>query len=116
MKRRLLYLAARLTAFLPRGVQIGLSGEPPVIVDGQQLDPQVQLLRALRKRRIRYGLVEPTVEAGRKRFSRESAIFNPRPPRVDVRGLMIGEMPARLYTADRRRPGGWPGGVPPPRR
>jgi hypothetical protein len=48
MKRRLLYLAARLTAFLPRRAQIALSGEPAVIVDGQQLDPQVQLLRARR--------------------------------------------------------------------
>jgi acetyl esterase len=114
---KLLYLAARLTAFLPRWLLVALSGEPAVIVDGQQLDPQVQLLRALRKRRIRYGLVEPTVEAGRKRFRRESAVFNPRPPRVgSVRDLMIGEMPARLYTAERRRPGGWPGGVPPPRR
>src|SRR5258706_15721452 len=105
MKRRLLYLAARLTAFLPRGVQIGLSGEPPVIVDGQQLDPQVQLLRALRKRRIRYGLVEPTVEAGRKRFRRESTIFNPRPPRVRVvRDLDVAGMRARLYSADAGAP------------
>ncbi len=102
MRRRLLYLTARLTAFLPRWLQIKLSGEPPVIVDGQQLDPQVQLLRALRKRRMRhaYGLVEPTVEAGRARYRRESAIFNPRPTRVHaVRDLQVNGLPARMYSA-----------------
>jgi len=96
---KLLYLGARLSALLPARLQIALSGEPPVIVDGQQLDPQVQLLRALRKRRVRYGLVEPTVEAGRARYRRESAIFNPRPTTVDaVRDLEVAGMPARLYS------------------
>ena len=97
---KLLYLGARLSALLPARLQIKLSGEPPVIVDGQQLDPQVQLLRALRKRRVRYGLVEPTVEAGRARYRRETAIFNPRPTRVgSVRDLEAAGFPARLYSA-----------------
>jgi acetyl esterase len=97
---RLIYLGAKLTAFLPARLQIKLSGEPPVIVDGQQLDPQVQFLRALRKRRVRYGLVEPTVEAGRARYRRESAIFNPRPTRVRaVRDLEAAGLRARLYSS-----------------
>jgi acetyl esterase len=109
MRHRLLYLVAMLTALLPRRVQIALSGEPPIIVDGQQLDPQVQLLRALRRRRVRYGLVEPTVEAGRARYRREGAIFNPRPTSVGaVRDLEVAGMPARLYSPlERFRPGGW---------
>ena len=112
---KLLYVGAKLSAFLPRWLQIKFSGEPPVIVDGQQLDPQVQLLRALRKRRVRYGLVEPTVEAGRTRYRRETAIFNPRPTRVGaVRDLDVAGMRARLYSPlDLRRPGGWPEGVSP---
>ena len=108
MRRRLLFLTARLTAFLPRRLQIALSGEPAVVVDGQQLDPQVQLLRAFRRRRTAYGLVEPTVEAGRKRYRAESAIFNPRPTPVGaVRDLEIGGLRARHYS-----PGGADAGAP----
>ena len=44
------YLAARLMMRLPDRVKITLSGEPPVIVDRQRLDPQAQLLRSVRCR------------------------------------------------------------------
>jgi len=102
MKHRGLYLAARLTAFLPRRLQIALSGEPPVVIDGQQLDPQVQLLRALRRGRNQYGLVEPTVEAGRARYRRDTKIFNPRPTRVgSVIDFEIGSLRVRHYRPDR---------------
>jgi len=102
MKHRGLYLAARLTAFLPRRLQIALSGEPAVVVDGQQLDPQVQLLRALRRGRAPAGLLEPTVEAGRKRYRAETRIFNPRPtPVASVLDFEIGGLRVRHYRPDR---------------
>jgi acetyl esterase len=102
MKHRGLYVAARLTAFLPRRLQIALSGEPPVIVDGQQLDPQVQLLRALRRGRAPAGLLEPSVEAGRKRYRAETRIFNPRPTPVgSVLDFEIGSLRVRHYRPDR---------------
>jgi acetyl esterase len=62
-------------ARLPDRVKVRLSGEPPVRVDGQCLDPQLQLLRALRRRRVVHGLVEPTVAIGRARFRAETAFF-----------------------------------------
>ena len=57
---------------LPARVQCRLSGEPPVVADGQTLDPHVQLIRALRRRRAAPGLCEPTPEAARAGFRRES--------------------------------------------
>ena len=47
---------------------------PPVIVDGQQLDPQLQLIRSMRRANAP-GLVEPNVEAGRKRYRRETFVY-----------------------------------------
>ena len=66
---------ARLIARLPAGVVARMSGEPPVEVDGGRLDPHVQLARAVRRRRGGPGLCEPTVEAGRERYRRETRVF-----------------------------------------
>ena len=66
---------ARLLVRLPPRMQVRLSGEPPVIVDGQTLDPHVQLVRALRRRRGRGGMCEPTPEKARAIFHRESVLF-----------------------------------------
>jgi len=50
---------------------------------------------------VRYGLAEPTVEAGRARYLRESLLFNPNPTRVRaVRELDVAGLRARLYSAD----------------
>jgi acetyl esterase len=101
LRHRVLYAAARLTAILPR-LQLALSGQRPVIVDGQQLDPQVQLLRARQRRRAQYGLVEPTVAIGRMRYRRDTKLFNPRPTRVaSVLDFEIGGMRVRHYRPDR---------------
>jgi acetyl esterase len=44
---------------LPPRAQVRLSGRPPVEIDGQRLDPEVQLLLALRER------LEPPHPGGR---------------------------------------------------
>lgn len=101
-RHHVMYATALLTALLPRRLQIALSGEPPVIIDGQKLDSQVQLLRALGRRRRQFGLVEPTVEAGRARYRRDTKIFNPRPTRVgSVLDFEIGGLRVRHYRPDR---------------
>jgi len=93
------YLAARAAAHLPDRVKIWLSGMPPVIVDGQQLDPQLQLLRSVRRRHRVPGLVEPTVAAGRARFRRETLAF--RGPVTEVGSVqdleIAGGLRARHY-------------------
>src|ERR1700730_8186385 len=68
-------LAIRAMAHLPDRVKIWLSGVGPVIVDGPQLDPQLQLLRSIRRRHGVPGLVEPTIDAGRARYRRETLAF-----------------------------------------
>jgi acetyl esterase len=67
--------AARVISHLPDRVKIRLSGEPPVIVDGQQLDPQLQFLRSVSRRRRVRGLIEPSIAAGRERYRRETRAF-----------------------------------------
>jgi acetyl esterase len=72
---RVRYFAARAIDHLPDRLKVRLSGEAAVVVDGQQLDPQVQVLRSVRRRIKRHGLVEPTIEAGRARYRRETRNF-----------------------------------------
>ena len=69
------YHVARVLARLPDGVKIRLSGEPAIVVDGQRLDPQVQLIRSAQRKRNLPGLIEPTVEAGRRRYRRAASLF-----------------------------------------
>src|SRR4051812_35312216 len=95
---------SRLLVRLPPRVHIRLSGEPAHAADGQTLDPHVQLVRALRRRRNRHGhgLTEPSVEAARRRFHRESVLFVGRPTPVgSVRDFTIpgdgGPIPVRHY-------------------
>jgi acetyl esterase len=105
-------LLARGLARLPARVQWRLSGEPPVVADGLTLDPHVQLIRALRRRRGAPGLCEPTPEAARARFRRESLAFSvPLTPVGAVRDFQIpgeaGPLRVRHYA-----PAGAPGPQP----
>jgi acetyl esterase len=68
-------LAARILVRLPGHVHVRMSGEPPVVADGAALDPHVQLVRALRRRRNPHHLCEPTLRHGRERYRRESLLF-----------------------------------------
>ncbi|HXI30193.1 MAG TPA: alpha/beta hydrolase [Vicinamibacterales bacterium] len=74
-RERVQYLAARALAHLPDALKIRLSGEPPVVVDGQPLDPQLQLIRSVTRGRPLPGLIEPTVAAGRDRYRRQTQVF-----------------------------------------
>lgn len=87
---------------LPPRVLAALSGGAPLVIDGGQLDPGVNLLRAARARKARYGLIEPTVAVGRARYRRDARAFvGPRTPVGSVRDLAVagaaGPLGARLY-------------------
>ncbi len=56
---------------LPVWLQLRLSGRPQIIVDHQTLDPQLQLILAIQRKRRRYGLCEPSPVEARVRFRRE---------------------------------------------
>jgi acetyl esterase len=89
---RLQLAAARLIARLPDRVKIALSGEPAIVIDGQQLDPQAQFLRSVRRRRLKYGPLEPSVDAGRRRYRRQAVVF--RGPTTPVGAVLDFEIPA----------------------
>jgi acetyl esterase len=109
MADRVERLVARVLVHLSPRLQVMLSGEPPVTMDGQTLDPHVQLVRALRRRRGRGGLCEPTPEKARAVFHRESVLF--RGPVTPVRAVRDFDLPGpggplrvRHYTPDAREP------------
>lgn len=92
--------AGRAMGRLPARLAVRLSGEPPVVSEGMTLDPHVQLARAMRKQRGHPGLCNPTLEAGRARYRRETLIFPwPRTPVAAVRDFEIaggGGQPLRV--------------------
>jgi acetyl esterase len=96
-----------LLARMPRRAQVGLSGRKRIVIDGQRLDPEVQLLLAARER-----LQPPvwdasmTVERGRA-ITREEAwvAAGKRPIEVaKVEELTAAGLPARLYVPDEPGP------------
>ena len=94
--------AARLADRLPARIKVLLSGEPPVILDGQALDPQVQLIRATRRRQHVPALCEPDLATARARYRRDNLVFRGAPPAMrTVRSLTVdgagGPLPSRLY-------------------
>jgi acetyl esterase len=102
LRARLESLAGRLIGRLPPRLALALAFERPLVIDGQVLDPHVQAIRASRSRLHPYGLCEPTVEAGRRRYAREARALHPHPtPVAEVRALRVagaaGDLDARLY-------------------
>jgi acetyl esterase len=77
---RVQLVAARALARLPPWLQQPLSGQPPIVIDRQALDPHVQLLLAIHRRRTPYGLSEPTPAEARARFRRDMLAAAARPP------------------------------------
>jgi len=96
-----------LLARLPRRAQVGLSGRRRVIIDGQRLDPEVQLLLAARER-----LQPPvwddsmTVERGREITREETWVAAGKKPIevAKVEELAAAGLPARLYVPDEPGP------------
>jgi acetyl esterase len=100
--QRLQGMGARSLRRLPAWLQLRLSGQPPLVVDGQTLDPQLQLVLAIQRKRNPYGLCEPEPVAARERFHREMLIFGGPKMRVGaVRDFEIegegGPLPVRHY-------------------
>jgi acetyl esterase len=101
---RLQAAVARGLARLPPRLRSQLSGPPPV-VDGQALDPQIQLVRTLRQIRGRRELMGEPVEEARARFLREIEVFcGPKTPVATVRDFEIdgpaGPIPVRHYAPE----------------
>jgi acetyl esterase len=76
---QLQFWAARLSANLPGEVQVLLSGKPPVRVDGQTLDPHIQMILASRDRLGKPPLHTLDVAAARARMRRD-ALAHAGPP------------------------------------
>ncbi len=99
---RLQYAVARVTGRLPDRVNVLLSGEPPIRIDGRTFDAHLQLLTSLRRRLTRGGLLEPTIAAARDRYRDETRVFRGPVTRVgDVRAFDVpgaeGALRARHY-------------------
>ena len=91
-RERTLYRTARILALLPDALKIRLSREPALIIDGQQLDPQLQVIRSATRGRKLPGLIEPTIAAGRERYRRQTDVF--RGPATQVAAVRDVEIPA----------------------
>lgn len=97
LSERIEQMAARVLVRLPGHWHVRLSGEPPVTADGLTLDPHVQLVRVLRRRRNRHGLCEPDLQRARERYRRESLVFRgPVTPVGSVRDFSIPRPEGRL--------------------
>ena len=92
----------RLFSRVPGPLLLRLFGEQPHVVDGRTLDPHVQVVLKVQKRKRKYGMCEPSVEAGRRRYRREVQGAAPPPTVVGaVRELRMrsaaGDLEARHY-------------------
>ncbi|HEX8281842.1 MAG TPA: alpha/beta hydrolase [Pyrinomonadaceae bacterium] len=99
---RLRGLVGRAMGRLPVAAQLKLSGRPAVELDGQRLDPCLQLLLAANRKRERFGLCDPDPVTARERFRREIFIYGGAKTRVGpVRDFEIdgeaGPLRARHY-------------------
>jgi acetyl esterase len=93
---------ALLLARLPDAAQYRLSRRAPIVIDGQTLDPALQMLTAFRPRGQRAPLTHGTPSRARERFRREIlSVQGPRTPVAAVRELTVdggaGPLPARHY-------------------
>ena len=81
-RERLQYRAARTLAALPPALQIRLSGKPPVVIDGDTLAAQTQLMLALLQRRGEPALETLGPTQARRARSELAAIYAGKPEAV----------------------------------
>jgi acetyl esterase len=95
---------ARALAALPPGVQVRLSGKPPVQIDGETLAPELQLMLSLLERRAAPLLETLSPEQARQQRRRLAEVYGEKPVPVGaVSDLEIGEhvpLRARHYAPD----------------
>ena len=72
LRDRLERAIARLLLRLPARALVALAGSEPLMIDGKRLDAGVHFLRVMRAKRVRFGLTEPTIAAGRARYRRDA--------------------------------------------
>jgi acetyl esterase len=97
-----------------------LIGGRPIVVDGQRLHPEIQLVTRLLNAAPGEDLADLPVERGRAVLDNEASIFGGRPRPCDIESITIptdtGSIPARLYRPRGTRPadlvvyfhgGGW---------
>ncbi len=102
-RERLEYRAARALAALPPTTQVKLSRRPPVRVDGQELEPEVQLTLALLERQGLAGIETLSPAQAREQVRRQALAAEGPTPEVGARrDLQVdgaeGLLAARLYS------------------
>lgn len=102
---RIAHRAMRTAGRMPGSVQVAFSGKSRVVIDGQELDPGIQLLLAAAERRNDPPLDAVPVAAARAGFENRVRLTNGAPESVGgVRDLVVaganGGLAARLYTPD----------------
>ena len=101
-RQRLQFRAARLLSLLPPRWQVRFSGQPPVVADGQTLEPEIQLLLSVIERYGRPPYEQLPLEQGRKEMLQGAMVGCGRqPPMAAVGDLSVdgatGNLSARHY-------------------
>ena len=82
---------------LPERVQARLAGRP-VVLDGQRLAPETQLMLRLQRLARLPGAETMPIPEGRDAVVHHAALAAGRQPVGAVRDFLVGDLPARLYT------------------
>src|SRR4051812_17889823 len=90
---------------LPVRVQLRLVRRP-VVIEGQQLSPELQLMLALQRLARIPGVEELPLDRARREIVRQARLVGGRQPIGAIRDLVVdggdGDLAARLYTPSRR--------------
>ena len=102
LRQRLEFRAARAISLIPPRWQVRLSGRPPVTIDGQTLEPEIQLILAALERQGRPPYEQMSLEEGRTEMLRGATVAGGHPPALSgVNELTVagaaGSLPARHY-------------------
>lgn len=79
-RQRLQFRAARALSLVPPRWQVRLSGKPAVVVDGQTLEPEIQLLLSLIERYGRPPYEQLPLDRGRREMREGAMVGTGRPP------------------------------------